>query len=55
MIKKKNNLISILVTGGSGYIGSHATVSLLKKGYKVTSIDNFSNSKKSVIKKIKNI
>lgn len=34
----------ILVTGGSGYIGSHTIVELLEKGYEVVSIDNQSNS-----------
>ena len=53
--KKENNLNSILVTGASGYIGSHTVLSLLKKGNNVVAIDNFSNSKKNVIKKIKKI
>ena len=34
----------ILVTGGTGYIGSHTTVSLLENGYDVVIADNFSNS-----------
>lgn len=34
----------ILVTGGAGYIGSHTVVELQQAGYKVTIIDNFSNS-----------
>ena len=54
-ISKKNNLNSILVTGGGGYIGSHTIISLLRNGYNVTAIDNFSNCKKSVIKKIKKV
>lgn len=53
--KKKNNFNSILVTGGGGYIGSHAIIMLLKNGYNVTAIDNFSNCKKNIIKKIKKI
>ena len=53
--KKKNNFNSILVTGGGGYIGSHVTISLLNKGYNVIAIDNFSNCKRNVIKKIKKI
>ena len=53
--KKKNNFNSILVTGGGGYIGSHVTISLLNKGYNVIAIDNFSNCKKNIIKKIKKI
>ena len=40
---------NILVTGGSGYIGSHCVLELFKKGYKVIIIDNLSNSKLNVI------
>ncbi len=36
--------MKILVTGGAGYIGSHATLSLLMSGYNVVVLDNFSNS-----------
>ena len=37
--------MSILVTGGTGYIGSHTVVELLNAGREVIIIDNFSNSK----------
>ena len=47
--------MKILVTGGAGYIGSHTTVELLSSGYEVVIIDNFSNSKKEVLDKIKKI
>lgn len=47
--------MKILVTGGAGYIGSHTTVELLDQGYEVVMIDNFSNSKKEVLDKIKTI
>ena len=47
--------MKILVTGGAGYIGSHTCVELLESGYEVVIIDNFSNSKKEVIDKIKQI
>ena len=43
----------ILVTGGSGYIGSHTVVELLNDGYEVIIVDDFSNSKPEVIDKIK--
>lgn len=38
----------ILVTGGTGYIGSHTTVELINAGYEVVIIDNFSNSNPEV-------
>ena len=40
--------MKILVTGGTGYIGSHTSVQLLENNYDVVIIDNFSNSKKEV-------
>ena len=43
----------ILVTGGAGFIGSHTCVELLKRNYKVIIFDNFYNSSKEVIKRIK--
>ena len=45
----------ILVTGGAGYIGSHTVVELLEAGYKVALLDNFCNSKPSVIERITRI
>jgi UDP-glucose 4-epimerase len=46
---------SILVTGGAGYIGSHACVALLDAGYDVVAVDNFSNSKRGAIDRIEEI
>ena len=43
----------ILVTGGTGYIGSHTVVKLLEAGNDVIILDNLANSKKEVINKIK--
>ena len=40
---------TILVTGGTGYIGSHTTVELIQAGYQVVSIDNLSNSNIEVL------
>jgi len=45
----------ILVTGGTGYIGSHTTIELMKEGFEVLIIDNFSNSKVTVIDGIESI
>lgn len=47
--------MSILVTGGTGYIGSHTVVELLKKGKEVVIVDNLINSSVNVIEKIKQI
>ena len=46
---------NILVTGGCGYIGSHTTVELLRAGYRVTIVDNLSNSDVSVLSRIKEL
>ncbi|MFO7841555.1 MAG: UDP-glucose 4-epimerase GalE [Fidelibacterota bacterium] len=46
---------NILVTGGGGYIGSHTTLCLLEAGYAVTVVDNFSNSKKEALERIKKL
>jgi UDP-glucose 4-epimerase len=45
----------ILVTGGTGYIGSHTTVELQNSGYEVVIIDNLSNSNADVIDNIKKV
>lgn len=45
----------ILITGGSGYIGSHTAVELLNAGYEIVIIDNFSNSKRETISNITKI
>lgn len=45
----------ILVTGGTGYIGSHTTVELINAGYSVVIIDNLSNSNREVLDGIKKI
>lgn len=42
----------ILLTGGTGYIGSHTAVELLKAGYEVVIVDNLYNSKKTVLDRI---
>lgn len=45
----------ILVTGAAEFIGSHTCVELLEKGYTVSGIDNFVNSKPEVLKRITEI
>ena len=47
--------MAILVTGGTGYIGSHTTVELLNTGDEVIIVDNLSNSKALVIDRIEKI
>ena len=45
----------ILVTGGTGYIGSHAVVELIAAGHDVFIIDNLCNSKASVLDRVERI
>ncbi len=47
--------MNVLLTGGAGYIGSHAAVVLSQAGHNVTLFDNFCNSKKSVLERLKKI
>ncbi len=46
---------TVLVTGGTGFIGSHTTVELQQAGYKVVIVDNLSNSSASVVDGIEKI
>lgn len=47
--------MSILLTGGTGYIGSHTAVELIKEGYEIIIADNLSNSSEDVIDRIAEI
>jgi UDP-glucose 4-epimerase len=47
--------MKILVTGGTGYIGSHTAVELLNLGHEVVIVDNLSNSKQAVLERITKI
>ncbi|TEW54226.1 UDP-glucose 4-epimerase GalE [Psychromonas sp. RZ22] len=47
--------MTILVTGGAGYIGSHTVVELLQSGQQVIVIDNLCNSSKTSLKRVKQI
>ena len=42
------NAMTILVTGGAGYIGSHTVVELMERGYDVLVIDNLVNAKEGM-------
>ena len=46
---------TILVTGGTGFIGSHTAVELIEAGYDVVVVDNLSNSKMEVLDGIEEI
>jgi UDP-glucose 4-epimerase len=47
--------VNILLTGGTGYIGSHTAVSLSQAGHEVVLFDNFCNSSPSVIERLAKI
>ncbi len=47
--------MTILVTGGAGFIGSHTCVELLQAGYKVIIVDNLCNSKEEAVRRIERI
>lgn len=47
--------MNILVTGGTGFIGSHTCIELIESGHEVIVIDNFYNSKPDVVDKIEKI
>ena len=47
--------MSILVTGGAGFIGSHTCVELLNAGYEVVVVDNLYNSSKEALKRVEEI
>ena len=48
-ISLMERIMRVLVTGGSGYIGSHTCVQLLQNGHDVIILDNLCNSKRSVL------
>lgn len=50
-----HDALTILVTGGAGYIGSHTCVELLNAGYQVVVYDNFSNSHEEALRRVERI
>ena len=46
---------TILISGGTGYIGSHTSVELVEAGYDIVIIDNFSNSDAGALDGVKKI
>ena len=47
--------MSILVSGGAGYIGSHTCVELLEAGYEIVVVDNLSNSSEESLRRVEKI
>ncbi|MBQ7173239.1 MAG: UDP-glucose 4-epimerase GalE [Clostridia bacterium] len=47
--------MSVLITGGAGFIGSHTAVEFLEAGYDIVVADNFSNSSPKALERIKEI
>lgn len=47
--------MAVLITGGTGFIGSHTIVELLNDGREIVALDNFSNSKPVVLDRIREI
>ncbi|MBQ7091402.1 MAG: SDR family NAD(P)-dependent oxidoreductase, partial [Clostridia bacterium] len=47
--------MSILVSGGAGYIGSHTCVELIEAGYDIVVVDNLSNSSEESLRRVEKI
>ena len=47
--------MSVLVTGGAGYIGSHTVIELIENGYDPIIVDNLCNSKKVAVERVEKI
>ncbi|WP_102379454.1 UDP-glucose 4-epimerase GalE [Raoultibacter timonensis] len=54
-LAKEPRDITVLVTGGAGFIGSHTCVELLEQGYSVVIVDDLSNSSEKAVDRIKSI
>ncbi len=55
MAQSSEALPMILITGGTGYIGSHTSVELINAGYSVVSLDNLYNSSRKVLDRLHQI
>ncbi|CAK9271237.1 unnamed protein product [Sphagnum jensenii] len=53
--KHEDGVIHVLVTGGAGYIGSHAALRLLEEGHRVTIVDNLSRGNIGAIEKLQHL
>ncbi|MDD6408629.1 MAG: NAD-dependent epimerase/dehydratase family protein, partial [Oscillibacter sp.] len=47
--------MSILVSGGAGYVGSHACVELIEAGYDVIVADNLVNASREAVRRVEQI
>ena len=54
-LAKDQKDLSILVTGGAGFIGSHTCVELIQRGYSVVIVDDLSNSSQIAVDRIRKI
>ena len=54
-LAKNQKDLSILVTGGAGFIGSHTCVELIQRGYSVVIVDDLSNSSQIAVDRIRKI
>lgn len=54
-LAKNTNELTILVTGGAGFIGSHTVVELLENGFNVVILDDLSNSSPEAVKRVARI
>ena len=54
-LNKNHEDLTVLVTGGAGYIGSHTCVELLEDGYNVVIVDDLSNSSEIAVDRIREL
>lgn len=47
--------LTVLVTGGAGYIGSHACIALIEAGYRVVVLDNFCNASAEAVRRVESL